>query len=163
MIIHVGGVFDGVEHDASTVAAVVREVPVHRATERVRVNLMDPVDHDDRIVDARQLGLGELEAVELRRPASLESRQKTRGRKDARIVIQPEPFAKPQMAEDVAQAAPDLDHGFSIRVRPRVEVPDDVRGVPLAGVADVPRIEAVDPPQQASLETLKSAPDVHGT
>jgi hypothetical protein len=52
VIIPVCRVVDGIEHHASTGAKMLREVGVNSLTELLRIDLMDPVDHDDRIVHA---------------------------------------------------------------------------------------------------------------
>jgi hypothetical protein len=43
----------------------------------------------------------------------------------------------------------------------RVHVTDDVGRVPLAGMSHVPSVEAVDLPQEASLQTPKGSTDSH--
>ena len=68
VIIHIGRVLDRIEHDASPGKEVVHEVSMEREAKRLRVDLMDPVDHDDRIVDAGQPRLGKLEGFEARPP-----------------------------------------------------------------------------------------------
>lgn len=161
VIIHIRRVVDGIEHHASTRAEVSREVGVNLRAELLRVNLMDPVDHDDDVVDTGQPGLGKLEQFEARRGASLESRQEPSGRQNTRIAIQTEPCAKTQMAEDVAQAAADLSDGLAIPVRQPVQVADDVCGIGLVGVAHVPSVETVDTLEQTSLQMLNCPADPH--
>lgn len=161
VIIHIRRVIDGIEHHASTRAEMSREVGVNLRAELLRVDLMDPVDHDDDVVDAGQSGPGELEHFEAGRGASLESRQEPRGRQDTRIAVQTEPRAKTQMAEDVAQAAADLSDGLAISVGQPVQVANDVCGIGLVGVTHVPSVETVDTLEQTSLQTLNCPADPH--
>ena len=152
-------VVDRIEHHATARVKMLGEVRVHGPTEGLRINLMNPVDHNDGIVHTGQLGSGEVEGLEARRPASLESGQEAGGREHAGIAIQAETLAKLEMAQDVAQAAADLGDGLAAGRRPRVQIADDIGCVRLAGVTDVPLVEAIGALQQGSFPPVKPPAD----
>ena len=107
-------IVDRIEHQSPARAKMLRGIRVRSTTENIRVNLMNPVDHDDGIVHAGQLAPGELEDLEPRRFARLKPRQEPGGRDGAGVAVQADARMKAQMAQDVAEPASDLDNGLAI-------------------------------------------------
>src|SRR5829696_7830837 len=116
---YVGRVLDRVEDDGAACQQMMGCVLPHRAAKRVRINLVNPVDHDDGIVHAAQFGLREVEPPETWRRPALETRQQASGTEHTFIDIEAKTLLERQMPDDVSEAAADFYRRLSFAGGPR--------------------------------------------
>ena len=86
--------------------------------------------------------------------ASLYDCEDPRSPQDAWIPIEAEAVAEPQVPDDVAESAADLDNRLPLDCRARVEEVNDRRRIgPFHEPTQMPRVEAEDPSQDMAIQT----------
>lgn len=157
VIIRVGRIVDGVDHQATALEQMVGEIAVNRVMKGFRWDQVDPVDHDDCTVLTVELCVRKFEHGESEIRAALKQRQQPGCAQDARIAVEAEPGVKPQVPENVAKTAADLDSALAIGLGLSIEIAHDVCRIRFTSVPHVPRVEAERALKQVALETPDDA------